>query len=153
MTALSDPDHNSANAFKNWFYHRMPLRGSGFHLLDNESDFCTTYTGADADRMSNLIKKYFGYHIRSSKRSPESWNLPGQRNLYYYPASRIAWIVALLSILITSVLLIGAIVALYFVKEMSRRLGIVAVFTGAFAASLGLLTNARRAEIFGSTAA
>lgn len=50
-------------------------------------------------------------------------------------------------------LLIGAIVVLYLVKDMSKRLGIVAAFTGGFAASLGLLTNARRAEIFGATAA
>jgi hypothetical protein len=33
------------------------------------------------------------------------------------------------------------------------RLGMVAMFTAIFAAVIGLLTNARRAEIFGSTAA
>jgi len=47
----------------------------------------------------------------------------------------------------SAILLIGAIVALYFVRDMGKRLGIAAVFTSAFAASVGLLTNARRAEI------
>lgn len=50
-------------------------------------------------------------------------------------------------------LLMGAIVALYLVKNMAKRLGILAIFTSVFAGSIGLLTNARRAEIFGSTAA
>ena len=33
------------------------------------------------------------------------------------------------------------------------RLGLVALFTSLFALTIGLLTNARRAEMFGSTAA
>lgn len=155
FTSLAAPDHNSANAFKRWFRHRKPLWGSGSHLLDDEDDLCTIYSGGDADRLTSIIQRYFGYHVRSERpnKTPDSWHLPGEKSIHYYPLSRITWIVAILSILISSMLLIGAIVVLYFVKEMSKRLGIVAAFTAAFAASLGLLTNARRAEIFGSTAA
>jgi hypothetical protein len=49
--------------------------------------------------------------------------------------------------------LIGPIAALYRAKDVPLRLGIMSVFTVAFAAFVGLVTNARRAEIFGSTAA
>ena len=38
-------------------------------------------------------------------------------------------------------------------RSWKVRLGIVALFTSLFAFVVGLLTNARRAEIFGSTAA
>jgi hypothetical protein len=37
--------------------------------------------------------------------------------------------------------------------SMGLRVGMIVLFTGMFAGIVGLLTNARRAEIFGSTAA
>ena len=73
--------------------------------------------------------------------------------MYYFPAERVAWIVAVLSVLLSSVLLIGAIVTLYNITSSSQRLGVAGGFTVLFAASIGLLTNARRSEVFGITAA
>lgn len=61
--------------------------------------------------------------------------------------------VAVISTIIAAILLIGPIVGLYFVKENKSKLGMIASFTAVFAASVGLITNARRAEIFGATAA
>jgi len=54
---------------------------------------------------------------------------------------------------VAAVLLVGSIVGLYFVTSDAAKLGMVAVFTAAFAVSVGLMTNARRAEIFAATAA
>jgi len=48
--------------------------------------------------------------------------------------------------------LIGAIVCLYAVVSPTKKLGIIAAFTTLFAANVGLLTNARRAELFAATA-
>lgn len=42
---------------------------------------------------------------------------------------------------------------LYKVTSPDWRLGLIATFTTLFAGSVGLLTNARRAELFGATAA
>jgi hypothetical protein len=60
---------------------------------------------------------------------------------------------SLLSVVIASILLIVSIVALYIVQNQKLRLGLICVFTVIFAASIDLLTNARRVEIFVSTAA
>ena len=60
-----------------------------------------------------------------------------------------AWV----SVLLAAALLIGAIVALYAVQTPKKRLGLIATFTAMFAAGVGLLTNARRAELFAATAA
>ena len=49
-------------------------------------------------------------------------------------------------------LLVGAIVALNYVHSQHWRIGLIAVFTVTFAGSVGLLTNASRAEIFAATA-
>ncbi|KAH6694285.1 hypothetical protein BKA61DRAFT_499160 [Leptodontidium sp. MPI-SDFR-AT-0119] len=152
ITSLGKPDRNSFLAFKNWLRTREPLRDTGHHrhLLNDEDDFCCANASEAPDRLTGLIQRHLGYYIRQHKPIPQSW---GEGHLYYYPAERIAWIVAILSVLILTILLIVAIVVLYFVKPKGARLGIVAGFTVMFAASVGLLTNARKAEIFGSTAA
>jgi hypothetical protein len=55
--------------------------------------------------------------------------------------------------ILATILLIGAVVGLYLVKRPVTRLVMISVFTVVFAASIGLLTNARRPEIFAATAA
>ncbi|KAI1650134.1 uncharacterized protein F4817DRAFT_356862 [Daldinia loculata] len=50
-------------------------------------------------------------------------------------------------------LLLGAIVLLSLLTQKNAQLGVIAMFTVLFAASVGVLTNARMAEIFASTAA
>ena len=49
-------------------------------------------------------------------------------------------------------LLVGAIVALNYVKNQDRRIALIGLFTILFAGTLGLLTAARRAEVFAATA-
>jgi len=61
--------------------------------------------------------------------------------------------VAGISILVAALLLIGSITGLYFVTNDAAKLGMLAAFTVAFVLSVGLMTNARRAEIFAATAA
>jgi hypothetical protein len=61
--------------------------------------------------------------------------------------------VAILSMIIAAVLLIVSIVTLYVVTNNNIRLGLICAFTIFFALSIHLLTNARRAELFASTAA
>lgn len=50
-------------------------------------------------------------------------------------------------------MLVGAIVNLYFVQNNATKLGLIGMYTALFAGSVGILTNARRAELFASTAA
>ena len=74
---------------------------------------------------------------------------------YYYPERRIQHAGLVISTLLSAVLLIGAIVVLLLISDRPIRLrvGMIVLFTCLFAAVVGLLTNARRAEIFASTAA
>ena len=62
-------------------------------------------------------------------------------------------VVAVINTVIAAVLLVGPIISLYFVKRDAVKLSILAAFTAAFAVSVGLVTSAKRAEIFGATAA
>jgi hypothetical protein len=75
--------------------------------------------------------------------------------LYYFPERKIQRVGLVISILLSAILLIGAISCLYMVsnKGKSLILGMIVLFTCLFACVVGLLTSARRAEVFGSTAA
>ena len=75
--------------------------------------------------------------------------------IFYYSNHRIQRAGALVSIVFSAILLVGAIVCLMLVSDRSikLRVGMIVLFTSLFALVVGLLTNARRAEIFGATAA
>lgn len=73
--------------------------------------------------------------------------------MYYFKETVISRIVGVIAVIVAAGFLIGAIVSLYFVGRMGPRLGIVAAFTVGFAAVVGLLTSAKRVEIFAATAA
>jgi hypothetical protein len=62
-------------------------------------------------------------------------------------------IVEFFGTVLASVAPMSSIITLYFVRDMSVRLGIVCGFTVVFAAVLRLSTRARRAEVFAITAA
>jgi hypothetical protein len=61
--------------------------------------------------------------------------------------------VAILSSLLSAVLLFGSITSLYFVHHPDALLGMLGGWTVLFAASVGWLTNAKRDQVFAATAA
>ncbi|PMD67495.1 uncharacterized protein K444DRAFT_550925 [Hyaloscypha bicolor E] len=146
---LEKPEKSPFNAFKTWFRRRPPvLWGSGFRLLHDEEDMIALGSQDEPDRMSALMHRCLGYRLRVERETPRSWG-----PMYYYPVERVAFIVGLISILVSAALLVGAIMSLHFVKPMGIRLGLVGIFTTLFAASITLLTHARRIEVYGATAA
>ena len=66
---------------------------------------------------------------------------------------KVARFVAVLSMLLAAMLLVGAIVSLYFVESDKVKLALLAVYTALFAASVKSCTDAKRAEVFAATAA
>jgi hypothetical protein len=150
ILAFEKPAGEPFKAFTTWFRDQIPLRGSGFHLLDdeNEDDMIALGKQTEPDRMSSLIHRLFGYYFRRDRKIPRSWG-----RMYYYEVEKVSILVAIISVMAAATLLVGAILALHFVKPMGVRLGIVGGFTVIFATSLVLFTYARRVEIYGATAA
>lgn len=58
-----------------------------------------------------------------------------------------------ISVVLAVNLLFGAIYNLYYVDRDQVKLGLIAVYTFAFALSVSLISNARRTEVFGACAA
>jgi small basic protein len=76
-------------------------------------------------------------------------------DIFYFSESRIQLASNIISTAFCAILLLGAMAVLAVLHNSSWkiRLGVVALFTTLFAGVVGLLTNARRAEIFASSAA
>lgn len=78
----------------------------------------------------------------------------GEEARYFeYEDKHVLRIANVIASIISSALLVGSIMALYFVDDMLVRLGIVAAFTQVFSLVLILATSARKIEVFGATAA
>jgi hypothetical protein len=58
-----------------------------------------------------------------------------------------------INILLAAAFLFGAIYNLFYVQRNQTKLGLIAGYTIAFAIAIGLVTNAKRAEIFVACAA
>ena len=71
----------------------------------------------------------------------------------HYLEKRVEQVVAIINIIAAALLLIGAIISLYYVQKPAARVGIITLFTVLFAVSIALFTNAKRAEVFAATAA
>ena len=76
-----------------------------------------------------------------------------EANIFLYRDSFFKHIANLVGTLISTLIPIAAIVALYFVTNMSLRLGMVSAFTAFFSVALSLVTSATRVENFAATAA
>ena len=73
--------------------------------------------------------------------------------LAYVSERRLRIIVTVLNVVLAAVLLFGAILNLYYVTDEQKRLGLIAGYTTAFAICVGLVTKARRSEVFAACAA
>lgn len=158
---LNSPSSRTLRDFKRWFKPSSTpaLWERDEHLFDYKEDL-VALAPVDTDRLNLFLKSYFGWFFqvkqkRSSKEGEHSKEPRSEHDLFYFPNRRVQKVGAIISVFLSAILLIGAIVCLNAVSNQSTsiRMGMIVLFTCLFAAVVGLLTNARRAEIFGSTAA
>ncbi|KAI0410788.1 hypothetical protein F5X98DRAFT_381424 [Xylaria grammica] len=124
----------------------------GYTVLDGKS---RDYLDADdlvalgspaIDHLSDYLRK-----ARAIKDKP-GYDQDGGPRIKRFEEQKITQWVGDITILVEIVFLVGPILALYLSQSPPARLALIAVFTAGFAASVWLITNARRAEIFFGTA-
>jgi hypothetical protein len=76
-----------------------------------------------------------------------------QNDIDYTSGRKITIFISYLRTILAAVLLFGAMLSLYAAKSDGLKLGLVTLFTILFAASVGLLTNAKKSELYSATAA
>ncbi|KAF8247933.1 hypothetical protein K440DRAFT_600588 [Wilcoxina mikolae CBS 423.85] len=145
---LSNPNPRVTKILKTWFLWNSPLLGLDHDLFDDEKDLVALKPAQGQDRLSVFLQERLGGILQ---RKPD----PSQQEdiVAYFSEGHIIWIVNGTTVLACAILLVGAIAGLYFEKREGRRLAIIGCLTLIFALAVGTLTNARRVEIFASTAA
>ncbi|KAI9729569.1 MAG: hypothetical protein M1834_006765 [Cirrosporium novae-zelandiae] len=143
---LQEPSSRAFGAFSQWFEKSKPLAGYGRDLLKERHDFVALKAPEEQDRLYRIAQDIGerlqpGYHNSTST------------EIKYYSERFVQKFIIGASIIIAALLLEGAIVTLYLIRTPRMRLGLIALFTALFAATVGLLTNAKRSEMFGATAA
>ncbi|KAH7413880.1 hypothetical protein DE146DRAFT_750072 [Phaeosphaeria sp. MPI-PUGE-AT-0046c] len=139
LRTFRDQFHNK-NDGKNAPY--ATLGGNSEHLYDDKDDIVALRLEDSPDRLTKFVQEHLAFMFPRSR--------PG---MAYASDRAIATFISWFSTFLAALLLIGAIIVLYKVWSSDWRLGLIATFTCLFAGSVGLLTNARRAELFAATAA
>ncbi|PGH27806.1 hypothetical protein AJ80_00594 [Polytolypa hystricis UAMH7299] len=149
---LESPSPRVWRAFKGWTIDESPLLEIDDIVGDDPSDLVALRPPFDDDNLSRILHKYGGYASYLLKQ-PKFKPGEGSTDIHYFSEDHISRMMTITSVLAATVLMVGAIVSLYFVKQPGAKLGMVCAFTFLFAASMVLLTNARRGETFAATAA
>ncbi|GES58894.1 hypothetical protein ATEIFO6365_0003017700 [Aspergillus terreus] len=129
IAKLNRPNQRVLDTYTQWFKKPYPALGGQ----------AKTFLDAPQDLFADILQ--------------EELSRDGLHRIGRFNERSISIAVAVISIIVAAVLLVGCITALYFITNDTAKLGMIAAFTATFALSVGLMTNARRAEIFAATAA
>ncbi|KAK1754761.1 hypothetical protein QBC47DRAFT_384869 [Echria macrotheca] len=145
ISALPEPEDRVLEVLqtqcRDWSLHNggQPLLAglaSERHDKKNRQDLMAVRRPVDKDPLSHFLQNHWVF-----KATP----LTGETE--YINETHVAWGAAIISTLAAAVLLLGAIVVLRTVSDERALLGLMAMFIVLFAASVAVLTNARRADI------
>jgi len=131
--------------------------GSDRHAWEEatQHDLVALIDSRDTDSFTSWICRFVvpAFHTIFGRfvKKPVVWD--PESGVMDYSESKIRLFLDIFGTVVSSLLSISSIVVLYFVSNMSIRLGVVAAFTAVFALTLALMTRARRVEIFAATTA
>ncbi|KAM7204001.1 hypothetical protein V8F33_001972 [Rhypophila sp. PSN 637] len=157
LAAIPPPDRKTLKAFREVFFHGRPndpdsfptLGGSSSTVYNDPNDLVAVHRLQDLDRLTVFVRDHFGYFFQH-KTPTGGTDIP---IVGYASGQKLSTFVGCLSAILAALLLFGSILALYKTTSPEAKLGLVVLFTSIFAISLSVLTNAKRSEIYGSTAA
>ncbi|QYT03245.1 hypothetical protein H0G86_010215 [Trichoderma simmonsii] len=145
ITKLKQPSKRIIKTYREWFNNPRPVLGGLSKTFLDDSDDLVGLHSLETDYLSIFLRRYWPFK--------EEISMDSRYNVGRYHEKSISAATAIITILIAAFLLVGPITGLYFVVNDAAKLGMLAAFTALFALSVGLMTNAKRAEIFASTAA
>ncbi|CZT12299.1 uncharacterized protein RAG0_16171 [Rhynchosporium agropyri] len=131
LLSSKPPAETRINALKNWFLRMNPnndnkdsrkqmsssrLFGGIATLFSNPSDLIALRVPADQDRLSVFILTYFGSFFHRQKQYGTSDSDPDSSSAYIYESS-LQRAIAIISSILSAIILFGSIVSLYFVHN------------------------------------
>ncbi|KAH7410584.1 hypothetical protein BKA64DRAFT_357892 [Cadophora sp. MPI-SDFR-AT-0126] len=143
---LPKPSNRVFRVFQNWFETERPFVGYGHDILENANEFVALSPSTDQDFMTRFLQNLGGRCLPGSRHEQSG-------EVKYYSSTLISRIVTIITVIAASIVIDGAIVVLYVVTDQKIRLGLMALFTSVFAASLAIMTDGKRSDVILATAA
>lgn len=156
MLSMRRPSNQAYEALHHTFWNKNKehtpggtfpmLEGNSANILEDKDDLVALRRPPEEDHLTKILRRYFSIFFSARK--------PGVNGrVGYISEPKIQVFVGAVNILLAAAFLFGAIYNLYYVQDPRKTLGLITGYTVAFALSIGLITSARRAEIFGACAA
>ena len=136
--------HNDTAGNKSASDRTPQLCGASADIYADQYDLIALRVPADQDMLSNFVQNNLGVFFQNGTRDNDT---------AYVSEHQISKFVAILSTSLASILLFGAVISLYIVNNPRALLGMLCGWTVLFATCVGLLTSAKRDQVFGATAA
>ena len=148
---MSKPSKVNLDFFRDWLYRpemgNFPIissdRDSWNMEMENDLVVVEDQTRKDIFSTWATDKLIPAFHSGIGKRFKESIYWDPSSGISSYSDSRIQTVFDVLGTVIASLLPVTSIVALFFTRQTSVRLGIIAAFTATFSLCLTLMTKAR----------
>ncbi|KAI1505673.1 hypothetical protein F5X99DRAFT_404709 [Biscogniauxia marginata] len=126
-------------------------------LVTFENSTMDQFTSLVTYKLVDVYHSILGRHIHKKRNENEDTGLPvtnaDHRHMVTYPHRTIARFTRTTTVLMACMFPIVAIVILYTIEDMKKRLGIIAGLTGFFSIAMEIFTMATLPEIFAATAA
>jgi hypothetical protein len=157
ILAMSTPSNQVYKALYNTFWNKRSasafehtlvpmLTDASANIFEHKADLVALRPAPNEDRLTKVLRKYFPVFFMSRKASVNG-------RVGYISERKMEAFVGVVNIFLAAAFLFGAIYNLYYVRNERKTLGLITGYTTAFALTMWLLTNARRAEVFGACAA
>ena len=150
------PAKTTVKAMANWFLdptgkktpdnRRPQLWGASENVYADPHDLVALRVPAHQDRLSEFMQNNFGLLFKTSQD-------PGGGAQILISHSALSVVSTIISLILASVLLFGAIISLSVIGSKPALLGLLCFWTILFALCVGLLTTAKSDQIFAGTAA
>ncbi|KAL8299379.1 hypothetical protein RB593_009324 [Gaeumannomyces tritici] len=144
ISSLSRPNRRVLGTYRAWLESANTLKGLSAQFLDDKLDLVALKQPEDRDHLSEMLR-----HVWPAKSITSA---SGVRIAHFHEKSISTWANAI-STLVALALLVGSIVCLHFLGDLRAKFAMIAAFAAFFALSLGVITSARRPEVFAATAA
>ncbi|KAF2666786.1 hypothetical protein BT63DRAFT_427199 [Microthyrium microscopicum] len=151
MASIKPPPKRTFEAIRHALYRKDDqnneysiLTGSSQDMYSSNDDLVLLNHPGEQDRLTQFMHHYLPVLFTSGRRTDDT---------VYISEKRITRVVSIISIAMAVILLLVAIISLHIVSRPATKIALVAVFMVVFAGSVGLLTTAKRSEIFAATAA
>ncbi|KAL8387349.1 hypothetical protein RB595_009969 [Gaeumannomyces hyphopodioides] len=145
ISNLSGPNRRVLGAYRAWLRSSKTLRGLSGGFLNDKLDLVALKRLDDRDSLSELLRRIWPAKSITTASG-------GARTARFQELSISRW-VNVISTLVALALLVGSIASLYFIRDLKIKFAMIAIFAAFFALSLGIITSARRPEVFAATAA